>query len=324
MINVAFIFLDNMLSTSITWPTEMLNAALQLNRSHKLNIQTISVAKNKAVKTPSGLKLLADINLDTHTQNYDYIFIPALWRNPRKVISQSAELITWLKEQHSAGASITAVGTGCCLLAETGLLDKKPATTHWYFFDEFEKMYPEVELKREHFITEAERLFCAASINSLADLTIHHISNIFNLSTAQHIEKHFSHEIRQSYDKRAYFEFKDNRHADETIAEAQSWLQEHYAEPLKLETLATKFGLSDRHFARRFKEATGKTPTVYLQILRFQHAKDLLQSTNLSIQEVAFQTGFSNTSYFSALFKKQLGTTPKEYRKTVRAKLFSY
>lgn len=322
MINIAFILIDNMLATSMTWPAEMLYAAKQYNRNIPISITTI--AQSKKIETQSSLSLYADTILSENDDTYDFIFLPALWRNPKPLIKRSASLINWLSKQYLLGANISAVGTGCCLLAETGLLNNKPATTHWFFFEQFAKTYPLVNLKRQHFITKADRLFCAASINSLADLTVHHVDTIFGQETAQHIERHFSHEIRQSYENRAYFEYQNNNHADELISEVQHWLQENYAENISIEALAKKYDISERHFSRRFKKATHQTPSAYLMTVRINMAIDLLQKTNLSIHEIAYQIGFSDISYFSALFKKQLSVTPSEYRKTVRAKLFSH
>lgn len=324
-INIAFVLLDQMLATSMTWPNEMMHAAQQYHLSQFKKSQQLKidfVSEKECIHSQSGLPLYRSKSLGQQT--YNYIYIPALWRNPQKIVSQSEPLLNWLYHQHQQGAYLSAVGTGCCLLASAGLLDYKPATTHWFYFDEFAQLYPNVELKRQHFITEANHCFCTASINSLADLTIHHIENIFNKETAQHIERHFSHEIRQSYESHGYFEYQDNIHPDELISQAQSWLQENFAEEIKLADIAEKFALSERQIVRRFKLATGKTPAMYLQYIRINAAMDLLQATNLSIQDIASRVGLADKSYFAAVFKKTLSVSPSEYRKTVRAKLFSY
>jgi transcriptional regulator GlxA family with amidase domain len=253
----------------------------------------------------------------------DVIYLPALWRNPQPIIKQQTKLITWLQKQFEQGAIISGVGTGCCFIAEAGLLDNKPATTHWYYFDKFQQLYPTVKLKRQHFITQAGSIYCAASINSLADLTVYFIQRFFNTAVAQHIQRHFSHEIRKPYESLSYFENDNINHPDETILQAQLWMLNNSAKASTLEDIAKQFDMSPRNFSRRFKLAIGKTPIKYLHELRLNNAKELLQSSNLTVAEIAYKVGYNDMSYFAKLFKKELYVSPKEYRKTVRAKLFT-
>ena len=101
------------------------------------------------------------------------------------------------------------------------------------------------------------------------------------------------------------------------------WLQDHFSEELKLDMVAQRHGMSERNFSRRFKQAVGQTPSQFIQELRINNARDLLQYSNLSINEIADRVGFSDMSYFAKIFRKYLSVSPKEYRATVRAKLFN-
>jgi len=291
---IAYILIPNMLATSVSLPSEMWLSAKQRafskgKKSISIEISYISCSE-KVIHTHSHLPLNASHTLaEQNTQQlekFDLIYIPALWRNPKKSIDISQLLFPWLREQYASGAILCGVGTGCCLIAETGLLDFKPATTHWYYFDQFAELYPKVKLKRQHFITQAGQLYCAASINSLADLTIHFIQRSYSKEVSQYIERHYSHEIRRAYEM-------------------------------------IKMGLSERQFNRRFVAAVGTSPSQYLQQLRIETAQDLLQYSNLNIGEIAVRVGFNDTSYFAKIFKQNRSISPREYRKTVRAKLFS-
>ena len=324
MITVVFVIAEQMLATSASWPADMLNAANNAARTlcpEKPCMQLITTTERQCKKEPSAFKLQASTHIDDITQA-DLIYLPALWRNPRPVLKKSAALQKWLQHHYEKGAIISGVGTGCCFMAEAGLLDNKPATTHWYYFDQFQKNYPLVQLKRQHFITQAGKLYCAASINSLADLTVHFIRYFFNDAVAQHVERHFSHEIRQAYETVSYFEDRNINHSDEDILQSQLWLKSNIGSPVVFSRLARQFGMSTRSFNRRFKEATGASPTRYIQDIRMESARDLLQSSNLTIADIADRVGYNDVSYFTQLFRKKLGTTPGEYRMTVRAKLF--
>jgi transcriptional regulator GlxA family with amidase domain len=314
-----------MLATSTTLPIEMLQtaegAALSESR-HKAPLRISRAAATlDPVATSSGFLLQPDTVLEDIEQT-DLIYIPGLWRNPRTVIRKNKAMTEFIQHHAARGARICGVGTGCCFMAEAGLLNGKAATTHWYYFDQFQRSYPEAILKRQYFITQAGNLYCAASVNAMADLTVHFIKTLYNETIANLVQRHFSHEIRRDYESIRFFEGDIDYHPDEDIMQAQTWMQDHYGDDFTLHDLAARFGMSTRTFNRRFKHATGKTPSRYLQELRTRVARELLQTSNLSIQEIALQVGYHDISHLAALFKKFLNTSPSEYRQTVRAKLF--
>ncbi len=320
---VAFVLCEQLLATSITLPNEMLRAAVDMSRSRRkfMPFTLNFVGLKTQVTSRCGLPIQAHHTLDDTI--YDLIYLPALWRDPQPTVRENAALLPWLRRQHQSGALIGAVGTGVCLLAASGLLNARPATTHWFYLDAFAKIYPLVDVKRQHFITHAGHLYCAASINALADLTIHFIRHFFGGAIAAHVERHFSYEARKAYNDISYREDNNTRHADETILHIQLWLHQHHAEPLQLAQVAQNFGMSLRHFNRRFKNASGKSPLQYLQALRIEQARDLLKNSNLSISEVTYRVGYQDSHHFSTLFKKFCNLTPQEFRKSMRSKLFS-
>jgi transcriptional regulator GlxA family with amidase domain len=326
-IHIVFVLLDNMLATSATLPAEMLLAAqsaaerIQHQTGLSMQIHTASLT-GESVLTRSGLRWQPDCALSQLTHN-QIIYIPGLWRNPRPLLKQSGVLLEWLKGEHQNGALISAVGTGCCFLAEAGLLEGKAATTHWHYFDQFQQDYPGVQLKRQYFITQAGNLYCAASVNSLADLTVHFIQRLYGKEIASHVERHFSHEIRRAYEVSGFFEQEQSRHPDEDITQIQIWLQDNYYRHITMAQLAEKFSMSTRTLNRRFKAALGISPLDFLQELRINIAKDLLKTSNLSIHEIVDKIGYQDKGFFTRLFKQHLAITPKAYRETVRAKLFS-
>lgn len=326
MLTAAFVLTDHMLAASATLPIEMWRAADATSqgrggRGPRLNVITTATA-GEEVATLSGFKLTASHSLDG-SGRCDVVYLPALWRNPRTILRDSGLLYPWLRQQFEQGAMLLAVGTGCCFLAEAGLLDGKAATTHWHYFDQFARDYPHVNLKGQYFITQAGSLFCAASVNALADVTVHVIERFYGRDVATHVERNFSHEIRRPYEKYRYLEGDDLQHTDELVIEIQFWMQTHIADSIQISQLARRFGLSPRTLDRRFKNAIGRSPLRYLQQQRIKTAKDLLGSTNLTIGEIAFRVGYPDQGHFARLFVRDMSIRPTQYRKTVRAKLFS-
>ena len=326
MANVSIVAVKQMLGTSVSLPMEMLHAAdsyCDLTRKPYPRLDMKVVAMSLApIRMTGGLCIIPDCTLKEANQS-DLIVVPGLWRNPVPVLRQSDELINWLQCGHKQGATLCAAGTGVCLLAESGMLDHQTATTHWYYFDRFEKRYPLVHLQRNHFITQSDRLYCAGSVNSVADLIVHLIELFYDRDIASRVEQQFSREIRKSYDH-IYYSLDDARnHPDEAIIQSQLWMQENYSRSINTQEMAEQVDMSMRTFNRRFKTATGLSPVQYLQRLRIKAARDLLRNTDLGISAIAEACGFNNEGYFARSFKKQESIQPSEFRRRVRGKLFS-
>jgi transcriptional regulator GlxA family with amidase domain len=129
--------------------------------------------------------------------------------------------------------------------------------------------------------------------------------------------------VKRSYTSTFLKTAPQNLHDDEIIATIQDLMHGSFHTPLRLEELAAQSGISVRSLNRRFRRATGRTPMQYLQQIRLDNAKELLRASNLSIAEVAFNSGFADCSYFSAQFKKAVSLSPRSYRDLVRRKLFA-
>jgi len=298
-------------------------ASIKLSQRIKWDCHVVSSTNGdiSSIKLSSGIDILPKFNLQTAPKTKT-IFIPPIWGQPEVVIRKNQALIEWLKIQSAEGTQIIATGTGVCLLAHAGLLDGKIATTHWYYFEQFEKNYPKVNLKREHFITQDGNIICTGSINALVDLTLFFIENEFGKDVSQIIEQHYSHEINRTYDK-PWFSEGSRRHPDEGIMEVQQWMETHFAQNFSLESLSEMANMSRRNFSRRFKQAVGKSAFNYSLELKMKGARELLKNTNLNLQDIADQLGFKDNAYFSRQFKKQNKITPSAYREMVRAKLFN-
>ena len=330
-LQVSLVVYQHVLATSVTLPLEMLLAGEAFAQRYDKSALTLKTQfvnqENKAVTSRAGIQFFPDFILDdidiNNAEVPDIILIPSLWRNPRPILKKHSKLINWLKHCWQQGSTLLAVGTGVCFLAESGLLDNRSATTHWHYVEQFKRDYPKVELKPDFFITQSDRIYCAASLNSLADIIVHIISQHYGRAAAQNVERNFSHEIRKPYEEQRYLEGAVDRHPDELIAQIQFWLRTNLSSELSLAELAQQFSLSQRSFSRRFKLATGMRATEYWQQLRIEAAKELLSSSNLSIQEIAYHVGYQDQGHLTRLFKQSLALTPKAYRAMVRKKLFS-
>jgi transcriptional regulator GlxA family with amidase domain len=314
------------LATSLALPMDVLQAASQAASSrHRARPQLeflIAGQPGQAVKTVGGLRIMPDIGLE-EIGVCDMLLLPALWRNPRPILRQQRQWLPIVKKLAAGETRICSVGTASCFLAEAGLLDGRAAATHWNYFEEFQRRYPRVKLKRHHLITQSDNLYCAGSVNSIADLMIHIVEDWFGPGIARAVENQFSPEIRRPFRAHAYQSSDDALHQDELVLTAQQWLQDNLHQGVSLAELAERLDCSQRTLARRFKTATGQSPGQYLQKQRMALATELLRATNLSVGEVAWRVGLHDVSYFTALFNRHRGMTPAKFRLSVRGKLFN-
>ncbi len=325
MLTVGFLLYPQLVLSSITLPAEMLRAADQRARAQRLRGERLEIRmanlNGKTIAAGVGVQLRP-----THSfmqlLDVDLLYLPAIWRNPLPIVSSQHNVLPLLRQLAGAGRLLCAVGTGSYLLAEADLLDAKPATTHWFFSAKFLRRYPAVQVKPRHLITRAGNLYCAGSINAVADLTGYFIEQFYNADIARQVEAQFSPEIRRPFRDTGFFDGELNLHHDEAIADAEHWLQQHLSQPIDFAGLARRLKMSQRSFNRRFKQALGARPGEYLQQLRLQQARELLRDSNLSIAEVGYRVGYPDAAHFSTRFRRTMAQSPSDYRRSVRGKLF--
>lgn len=235
-----------------------------------------------------------------------------------KTLSEYPKLIGWLKKQYGLGTHIASVCTGAFLLAETGLLEGKTATTHWGFVREFRKRYPEISLKPERLITDEKDLFCSGGLNSGIDLAIYLVGKYCGREASVKVSKAVIHDfVRTSQRPYSVLPFQQG-HGDRDVLAVQKWLEAHYSEKINYDDLPARYGMSRRTLERRFKRATGDTPLLYLQRIRVENAKQLLESNHLTFDEVSYQVGYEDSGFFRKLFTRYTGLLPNEYSKRFR------
>jgi transcriptional regulator GlxA family with amidase domain len=223
----------------------------------------------------------------------------------------------WLREQHAQGAVICSVCTGSYLLADTGLLNGKEASTHWSAVEMIRSHFPEVVLLEDRIFVPADeeyRVITTGGMSSWVELTLYLIKRYFGYQEAARIAKIFL--LGDRSDGQLPFAAmpRSKEHQDAVIEECQVWIAQHYEEQTPVAKMIDLSGLTKRTFMRRFAKATGFSPVDYVQNLRIEEAKQLLETTSVPIDEVSAEVGYEDSSYFRKLFKKKAGITPAKYR----------
>lgn len=231
------------------------------------------------------------------------------------------DLGAWLRRQYESGATICSVCTGSVLLAAAGLLDGLEATTHWSACDLFARGFPEVRLKPARILVPAgreHRIITSGGASSWEDLALYLIARFHGQQEAVRTAKIFLLGDRSEGQLPFAAMNAARNHSDAAIAQCQEWVAMHYADPGPVARMVERSGLTERTFKRRFKQATGYAPLDYVQTLRIEESKQILETTAEPVDAVARQVGYEDPTSFRRLFKRLTGVTPARYRQRFR------
>lgn len=317
MKKVTILGLDNSLSSSITGTMDIfVQAGLTWNFINNIKPEPYFEVKIVSQKG-RPVNCLNQIDIQPHgaaedISTTDIIIISSFF--DFSTLDSNKDLLAWLKKHHSNGTTIASICTGSFFLAKTGLLDGKKATTHWGFANEFQNLYPQINLLPRKLITDEGNLLCSGACNSYIDLSVYLIERYCGNTIAVECSKTMIHDFgRHSQAPYAVF----NRlvdHGDSSIAAVQETMEKNCEKPFQPDMLAKNYGMSRRTFERRFKTATGFTPLHYLQRIRVERAKYKLETTTMAFDEIAYDAGYDNSSFFRKIFKKHTHLLPGQYR----------
>lgn len=223
----------------------------------------------------------------------------------------------WLRRQYDAGAVIGSVCTGALLLAESGILDDLEATSHWGVAPMFEKYYPDVQLKPGKVVAMAgsgQRIITSGGAASWMEMATYLIGRFCGQEEAVRTAKIFLFGDRSNGQLPFATMTRPRNHCDAIITESQAWIAEHYDLDNPVARMTEQSGLLPRTFKRRFSAATGYTPIEYVQTLRIEEAKQLLETTAMLTDEIGAEVGYEDPASFRRLFKRMTGVTPARYR----------
>lgn len=230
-------------------------------------------------------------------------------------------ITAWLRQIHDGGGTVCSVCSGSVLLASGGILDDRCATTHWAFVDYFRRFFPRVRLEPNRvLVTEGpgSRIVTAGGMASWEDLALYLIARFYGEATAIKAAKLFLFGDRSEGQLLFSAMQRPKRHEDAVIANSQQWIADHYDAGHPVQRMVEQSGLAARTFKRRFKIATGYTPIDYVQRLRIEEAKQLLESSALAVDAIARAVGYEDITSFRRLFKRMVGVTPGRYRQRFR------
>ncbi|SDD24484.1 GlxA family transcriptional regulator [Niabella drilacis] len=292
---------------------EEANRYLQASgRSALFEIQL--AAAEPRVQLNNGLYEVQAHRLVHETDQADLILVPALQEPIAAHILENQAIIPWLQEQHRCGAEIASLCMGAFLLAGTGLLNNRSCVTHWKASNEFSKLFPEVNLVADKILTDEGGVYTSSGGFSASNLVLYLIEKYAGREVAVYCSKYFQIDIQRSSQSPFIIFSGMKDHGDETIKEAQDYIEQNFDERLPVDTLCERFSVGRRTFERRFKKATTNTVVEYIQKVKIEAAKKLLEQGRRTIQEAMYHVGYNDVKAFRDVFKKITGMTPVDYK----------
>ena len=251
-------------------------------------------------------------------EHSDIVYIPALAPPDQPVPPTSAPVRRWIAERYERGALLATACSGSMVLAECGLLDDQPATTHWAYADTFARRFPKTRLCADRTLVLAgneQRIVTAGGGSLWQELLLYVIARVLGREAAAQTARLYLMEWGRD-DQSPYALFQERRqHSDAAIAEAQRHMLEHAADPDVLVAARARTGLQDRTFARRFRSVTGVSAAQYVQELRIELAKEAIVHNGRSLDDISYEVGYSDPASFRRLFKRLVGMSPGTYRR---------
>lgn len=223
-------------------------------------------------------------------------------------------LIDRIVAAHQRGARVVSICSGAFVLAASGVLDGRKATTHWRYADLLAERYPQVEVNRDVLYVECGTLLTSAGSAAGIDLCLHLIRNDHGAAIANRVARRLVVPAHRAGGQAQYIETPVATSGDRRVHDVLDWLNAHLAEPVTLERLAQRAHLSPRQFTRRFRAITGQSPTEWLIAARIAASLPLLETPGVPIADVAAAVGYANTVTFRHHFRRRLLTSPSAYR----------
>ena len=226
-----------------------------------------------------------------------------------------AEVSEWIVDQHRAGTVICSVCKAAFILARSGLLQGRVVTTHWALAESFSSDFPDVTVQPEQLLVDDGDIITAGGVMAWIDLGLHIIDRFAGSTAMLQVARFFL--VDPPRREQRYYQIFSPRfdHGDDAVLRAQRRIQRHYNHPLTLRSLASSAAVSERTLVRRFQSIFDMTPTAYLQRLRIEKARSLLDLSRDSLNQIAWKVGYEDPGSFRNAFRKIVGLAPAAYRR---------
>ena len=313
-VEIGILLYPNVAFATVHGLTDLFTVAASLAREHiGASAPMLRVTHWHPTTSNAGVECV----FDTHPQLAHcpvVAIVPGSWQGePSSDVTRC--LVQWLVEHHGLGTTLCSVCGGAFILAATGLLAGRAATTHWTFLESLATRFPEIRVNESRITVEDGNFITAGGVLAWADLGLkivdRHLGPTIMLETAR-----FMLADPPGREQRYYSNFSPKlNHGDTAILKVQHWMQAQTTQHPTISQMAGVAGLEARTFLRRFQKATALKPTEYNQRLRVGKAREMLEFTTQTVDQISRSVGYEDASSFRKVFQRVMGLSPTAYRR---------
>jgi transcriptional regulator GlxA family with amidase domain len=283
---------------------------------------TIAARQKGEFRTSSGIKLVADISYSKPPKDF-FAGIDTLLVSGGEGTAEAVrdkELIAGIRKAASKARRVTSVCTGAFLLAKAGLLRNKRATTHWSSAHLLAKLYPDIAVDPDAIFIRDGKTWTSAGVTAGMDLALALVREDFGDEMALKIaRRHVMFLMRPGGQSQFSAHLAPEAYPQARLGSLLRWIPENISGDLDIAALAARANMSERSFARIFKEETGETPAHYVERMRLDGARRLLAGSALPVASVASRSGFGSEERMRRVFQRHLKISPSDFRERFRA-----
>jgi transcriptional regulator GlxA family with amidase domain len=307
---VVLVAFDDLQSLDLIGPNEVFSIASRIAPgSYSVEI----VAREKTFRSWSGVRMEAHRTLAASRGPIDTLLVAG--GDGVRAAHDDEVLIRWLRSAAGRSRRVASVCTGAFLIARAGLLDGKAATTHWSECHDLERLYPEIDVRSDPIFVRAGNVYTSAGVTAGIDLALALVEEDLGPRVARDVARWLVLFLRRPGGQSQFSAALAGQRAErEPLREVQAWMVDHIDEDLSVPALAVRAYMSPRNFARAFKREVGMTPAAYVETLRVERARTLLETGDEGVEQVALRCGFGTVETMRRVFRRRLGVSPGDYR----------
>jgi len=315
---VAILNFEGAIASSVAGPYDMLSKLPVIAESLKVKSKTffkVDIVNTDNLVSRQPFNMVGNIVMNNRV-TYDLVCIPAMnFTSIGHTLQNESGMIKWVINQYKQGADVASMCLGAFVLGSTGLLDGKRATTHWMGADHFRQLFPNVMVEDEKIIVDEGRICTSGAAFAFTSLMIYLTEKFCGRDMALAAAKVFLIQVHDSNQHSFSIFNLQHNHEDLEIRKVQTYIEKHSDQALTIKELAARFNMSTRTFIRKFTSITGNTPLEYIQRVRVEAAKRLLEKGKLNVEQVCMEVGYADFGFFRNIFKRLAGLTPQEYKR---------
>jgi transcriptional regulator GlxA family with amidase domain len=305
---IVIVGFDRVQALDITGPSEVFSLAHRAAPGGAYEIELIGAAGN--LRTSSGLTLQTQ---PPDTRAIDTLIVPG--GQGTRAATNDERLISWIRTAAKRSRRVTSVCTGAFLLARAGLLDGRRATTHWSACNALQRLHPAIEVDPDPIFVRDGNVYSSAGVTAGIDLALALVEEDLGPQAALNAARSLVLFVRRPGGQAQFSAgLKTQAASHRRIRELQQWIQGNLNSDLAVPTLAERCFMSERNFSRVFAKEVGETPASYVESLRLERARLLLETTEHQLDQIASECGFGTVETLRRTFARRLHASPSDYR----------